>query len=244
MINFWGYTKNERFSIGCTGQTVYVHDANGIELAKFKDIKYGYMPGICPHRAVCAVKSTGGWLAFYDLTELRLIRKLRVGYDSQDDGFCFSPDGCFFLNLESKKNMCSVLTVYDMDTLTEVARFFSEEHYVLNHIEWDAQSQAYYLLGYERRDENFSHRYFIRELKHRKVTGECDLEHKLYEAVADYKHQECLGFTKKAAEWSLFAFLPAEKRVSWPNLSVFGEEPIRLASVYAITMRLNRAALD
>ena len=232
MINFWGYTKNDRFSIGCTGQTVYVYDASGIELTKFKDIKYGYMPGICPHRDVCAVKSTAGWLAFYDLAELCLFKKLKVGCDSQYQGFCFSPDGRFFLNLE-RKDMHSELAIYDMDTLTEAARLFSEDNCVLNHIEWDVLNQAYYLLGYEREDVNFCHRYFIQELKHGQITGECNLQHKLYEAVSDYKSQECLGFTKKAAEWSVFAFLPVEERISWPDLNVFGEKPIRLASIYA-----------
>lgn len=34
------------------------------------------------------------------------------------------------------------LAVYDMDTLTEVARLFSEDNCVLNHIEWDVPNQA------------------------------------------------------------------------------------------------------
>ncbi len=32
MKNFWGYIKNNRFAIGCTGQTVYVYDDRGNEL--------------------------------------------------------------------------------------------------------------------------------------------------------------------------------------------------------------------
>ena len=42
MKNFWSYIENGKYSIGCTGQTVYVYDQNGTELAKFKDLPYAY----------------------------------------------------------------------------------------------------------------------------------------------------------------------------------------------------------
>jgi hypothetical protein len=40
MKRFWSYIENEQFAVGCTGQTVYVYDKSGTELARFKDLKY------------------------------------------------------------------------------------------------------------------------------------------------------------------------------------------------------------
>ena len=36
MKKFWGYASNNKFSVGCTGQTVFLYDKNGNELGKFK----------------------------------------------------------------------------------------------------------------------------------------------------------------------------------------------------------------
>lgn len=60
MRKFVSYIKNEKYAIGCTGGTVYVYDANGNELAKFKDIRYGYDPMFNPVKNEFIVKSTEG----------------------------------------------------------------------------------------------------------------------------------------------------------------------------------------
>ena len=36
MKKFWGYVSNNEFSVGCTGQTVFLYDKDGNELGKFK----------------------------------------------------------------------------------------------------------------------------------------------------------------------------------------------------------------
>ncbi len=41
MLKFWGIAKKTNIMVGCTGQTVYIYE-NNLEVAKFKDIKYGY----------------------------------------------------------------------------------------------------------------------------------------------------------------------------------------------------------
>lgn len=38
MPQFWSCIGNDQFNIGCTGQTVYVYDKAGKELARFKEL--------------------------------------------------------------------------------------------------------------------------------------------------------------------------------------------------------------
>ena len=44
MKNFWGYAHNERFGVGCTGQSVYIYDTEGRELKRFSGLRYAYTP--------------------------------------------------------------------------------------------------------------------------------------------------------------------------------------------------------
>ena len=60
---FVSLIANERYQIGCTGQTVYVLDAMGNELAKFKDMTYAYYPALHPDGDVAAVFSNTGVMA-------------------------------------------------------------------------------------------------------------------------------------------------------------------------------------
>ena len=48
MKNFVGFTSNGEYSVGCTGQTVYLYDKDSKELAKFKDLRFAYSPMISP----------------------------------------------------------------------------------------------------------------------------------------------------------------------------------------------------
>ena len=115
---FIGFVRNRRFQVGCTG-TVYIYDSDGAELARFRDIPYGYTPLLCPAKDLLAVKSPAGMLAFYDLNELKLLKKLRFGFKgAQDDGFAFSADGRYLYNLERPTGYgYNRISCYDTDTL-------------------------------------------------------------------------------------------------------------------------------
>jgi sugar lactone lactonase YvrE len=116
MKKFWGYVSNNDFSVGCTGQTVFLYDKDGNELGKFKDIIYGYTPMISPDGTLFIIKSTDGRLAVYSLETFSLIKKFRFSKvdGAQDDGFCFSPEGKFFINIERQKDdLHSAISVYD-----------------------------------------------------------------------------------------------------------------------------------
>ena len=89
MKNFLGYASNGEYSVGCTGQTVYLFNKDGNELAKFKDLKYAYSPIISPDGKIFVVKSTEGRIAVYSLESVSLIKKFRFSKvnGSQDDNF-------------------------------------------------------------------------------------------------------------------------------------------------------------
>ena len=126
MPRFVSYISNGIYDIGCTGQTVYVYDKNGTELAKFKDLTYIYYAAISPRGDIFVAKSTEGRLAVYSLETLSLIKKFRfsnVNY-AQDDGFCFSADGKYFINLERQgDDLHSVISVYDTADFSRVSQF-------------------------------------------------------------------------------------------------------------------------
>ncbi len=114
MPRFKSIIENEKYSVGCTGQTVWVWDKNDTVLAKFKDLIYAHKAVFSPTRDIFVVKSTQGRLAVYSLETMSLVKKFRfskVQY-SQDDGCCFSPDGRYFLNVERQgDDLHSVISV-------------------------------------------------------------------------------------------------------------------------------------
>ena len=115
MRKFWGFYENETFKVGCNGGTVYIYDKNDKELAEFKDISYAYEAIFKPNANIIVVKSTEGSLAIYDLEKLALVKKIvitRIG--AQDEGYCFTPDGKYFYNIEKPYDSTKTqMTVYN-----------------------------------------------------------------------------------------------------------------------------------
>ena len=66
MPQFKSIVKNERYSIGCTGQTVWVWDKNNTVIAKFKDLFYAYRAMISPRGDIFIVRSNEEKLIRYD----------------------------------------------------------------------------------------------------------------------------------------------------------------------------------
>jgi len=58
MKKFCSYIKNDKYAIGCTGQTVYVYDSECAEIAKFKDLPYANKSAISPNGDILVVKTT------------------------------------------------------------------------------------------------------------------------------------------------------------------------------------------
>ena len=99
MRKFWGLYKNDKYIVGCNGATVYVYDTDWKELAKFNDFPYAYNGAFKPGSNVIAVKSTEGYLGFYDLDTLRilLLRELAL----RTKVLLFQKTEDFFITLKS-----------------------------------------------------------------------------------------------------------------------------------------------
>lgn len=190
MKKFWGYAFNDKFSVGCTGQTVYLFDDKGNEISRFKDITYGYTPVISPDGKLLVVKSTGGKLAVYSLESRTLMKKFRFSKvdGAQNDGFCFSSDGKLFINIERQKDdLHSAISVYNSVDFSLISQVLLGDDMMAGFMR-----DSYSLVmrhGFVAKFENY-------EIKN--ITAVSDNEYELYYW---YKHMELMGFTEKAYEW-------------------------------------------
>lgn len=200
MRDFVGFATNGEFSVGCTGQTVYLYDKDNNEITKFKDMKYAYAPSISPDGKFFVVKSTEGRLAVYSLETLSLIKKFRfsrVNY-SQDDGFCFSPDGSKFLNIEQHGDgFASVVSVYNTADFSLEKQIATDEYTTLCYIEYDESTATYYILGYRRNKEHIFSQGFVARLEDGAIRDMVAISKNEYDFYFEYKGIELLGFATK-----------------------------------------------
>ena len=205
MEKFRSYVSNNEFSVGCTGQTVFLYDKDGNELGKFKDIIYGYTPMISPDGTLFVVKSTEGRLAVYSLETFSLIKKLRFSKvdGAQDDGFCFSPDGKFFINIERQKDyLHSAISVYNTFDFSLANQILLGEDMMLDHIEFDKATNKYYVLGFVRDSNRVINHGFVAEFEDNQIKNITAISKNEYDFYRSYKHLEIMGFSKKAYQWS------------------------------------------
>ena len=205
MKKFWSYIENDQYGVGCTGQTVYVYDKNGTELAKFKDLSYAYKPAFSPNGNIFIVKTTEGRLAVYSLETLSLIKKFRyskVSY-SQDDGFCFSPDGKYFINVERHiDSLNSAISVYDTSDFSIKSQLLIHKRIVISQIEF--ADGEYYVLGFMRGADGAITDCIVGKFANNSIKNIRTIpeqERWFYENYLDLK---LMGFTEKAYEWHEF----------------------------------------
>ncbi len=195
------FIGNEKYHIGCTGQTVFVYDKNGEELAHFKDLTYAYNAKISPAGDIFVVRSTTGRIAVYSLEKLTLIKKFRfskVDY-SQDDNFCFSKDGKELYNIERHTNSCkSALSVYDTKDFSLKKRLFLEE-YNLNPsiIEYDTDTDTFLILCAVRGKSGSFNEFFIAKLINDELCEKVYISAKDYNDYILFKHYKDCGYTNK-----------------------------------------------
>lgn len=197
MRNFVGYAENEKFKVGCTGQTTYVYDKDGNELARFKkDVLYGYMPMFQPHSNILIVKANEGRIAIYDLNTLKLIKKFRFAppVSCQDDNMCFSNDGKLFYNIESHIGCRTRLTIYDTENFEPIKRLFeNEEKQMLIHVECDEENDNIYILGYMRDDNGIFHQPFVAQLENDELINKTNVSRNEYKHLDFYKDLQVNG---------------------------------------------------
>lgn len=206
MRKFWGFYDNGTYKVGCNGQTMYLYNAQNRELAKFKDTTYAYRGAFKPHSNIFLLRSTDGRMAVYDCDERKLLNKFRFSDvdGAQDDGFCFSPDGQYFMNIERIGSSTQTrLSIYETQTFSPVKRMFeNEESLVLSDIEYSTVAKQYTLLLFTRGNDGVYSQGYVGELKGDKIINLQQLTSKAYNFLLSYKSLQASGFTEKAMEWS------------------------------------------
>lgn len=205
MKKFVGYATNGEFSVGCTGQTVYLYDKDNNEIKKFKDIIYAYAPIISPNGKIFVVKSTDGRLAIYSLETFSLIRKFRFSKvdGAQDDGFCFSPDGQFFINIERQQDaLHSAISIYNTSDFSLANQIFIDKDMMLDDIEYDKTTNSYYVLGFVRGIDCVIKYGFVAKFENDQILNITVLTKNEYEFYSSYKKLEKFGFTEKKYDWT------------------------------------------
>ena len=206
MKKYQGYAQNEKFKVGLNGKTVYIFDNDENELARFQDAPYIYRGKFIPNTNTLVVKSTAGWLLFYDLDSLALIKKIRFSnIGSQDGNFAITQDGKYLYNIESPN--CSTrtqLTKYDLGTLKPlITSFHNSETIFLKYVE--ISNETIFLFGFMRNDKGIKDYGFIGQYKE---IGEKwmlqdgkRIADVIYDKISRYKGCEDFGFTQKSLEY-------------------------------------------
>lgn len=206
MRKFWGFYDNGTYRVGCNGATMYLYDAQDRELAKFRDIPYAYEGAFRPGTSIFLLRSTEGRIAVYDCDERKLLKKFRFsGIDgAQDEGFCFSPDGAYFLNVEKCVPWPHTrLSIYETDSFSPVKRLFEDDGSLsLDNIEYNAADDLYNILFYVRDDRGIYDQGYVGELKEDRIVNLQPLESRVYRFLRDYKDLQQRNFTEKSMEWS------------------------------------------
>ena len=208
MRRYWSLIGNDKYSIGCTGQTVYLLDKDNTEIAKFKDLPYAYTSGISPNGDIFVVKSTEGRLAVYSFSPPVLIRKFRYSKvdGSQDDNFCFSSDGKVFYNIERQIDSTkAALSVYDTSDFSLKRRILDKDYSrVLTAIEYDVETKTVFLLFFLRNKDGVANKYFVGRLNGDELDDIISISQKEHDFYQKYIHLKMLGFSNKAYQWSYF----------------------------------------
>ena len=208
MKKFWGFYENGSFRVGCNGGTVYIYDSDNHELATFKDFPYAYSAEFMLNKSIVAVKSTAGYIGFYDLDKLVLLKKVKFSQiEAQDEGFSFSADGNFFYNIEkTESSFYTELAIYEMESFTKIKTLFSDNKLMyLEYIEVDAESGTCYVSGYMRKpkDEVIDYGFVgIFDEASSKIINIRMLDKEDQEYLNAYKSWELSGFTEKSLEWN------------------------------------------
>ena len=205
MPSFWSLIENEKYKIGCTGQTVYVYDKAGKELARFKDLNYDYLPVISPRDDHFVVKTTDGRMAVYSMETLSLVKKFRYSKVdcAQDDGCCFSPDGSEFYNIERQgDDTKTALSVYDTADYSLKKRILDRNpDLVLRTLQFVGGTP--YVLYFYRGKHKI--RYYVAKLMGDELREPCEVTERISEFYFWYLHLAANGFTEKAKKWSALA---------------------------------------
>lgn len=199
---FWGFYSNGTYQVGCQEHTMYLYDAAGRELARFKDLRYAPRGAFQPGTNRFLLRSTKGRIAVYDCDERKLLKKFdfsTVDF-AQDDGFCFSPDGKFFYNIERfPVDTETRLRIYEMENFTPVQELGDKN---LSEIFYDESRDRVQLLYFTRGADGCFDQGYAGTLEGEKLAMLRKLSWEEYEFLRSWLSLRNCGFTEKAMEWS------------------------------------------
>lgn len=185
---------------------MYLYDGEGRELARFKDLRYAPRGAFQPGTNIFVLRSTEGRLAVYDCDERKLLRKWNFSkiHYAQDDGFCFTPDGRYFLNIErSPTEYRSRLAVYETEKFTLVKYLFEEKENVsLSGILYDESRDQVQLLYFTRDAEGCRDQCYVGVVVEDRLEPFCRVSPDAFDFLASWMELRICGFTEKAMEWS------------------------------------------
>ena len=208
MRRYWSLIGNDKYNIGCTGQTVYLLDKQDREIAKFKDLPYAYTPGISPKGDIFVVKTGEGRLAVYSFSPPALIRKFRYSKvdGSQDDNFCFSSDGKEFYNIERHIDSTkTALSIYDTSDFSLKRRILDKDFSrVLSGIEYDDKTKSFFLIGYLRNKDGIASKFYVGKLNGNELDDVVSISQNEHDFYLSYIRLKMSGFSEKAYQWSFF----------------------------------------
>lgn len=122
------------------------------QIAQFKEMKNSNVVFSNNNSMLCA-KTTDRKLGIYDLGTKQLIKtfSIKKNTQSQDDGFCFSPDDKKIINLVygCEKTLLSYISVIDIETMQE-KRYFEGENNVFRTVQYVHQKQKFLISGFHR----------------------------------------------------------------------------------------------
>ncbi len=176
---------NEKYTVCCMGQMVYIYEKGGREL------KRSILPGaefaaISPAGDVFAVKTGEGCLALYSFEKLEQIKILVESCEKNglENGMCFSCDGDKLYNVEG-----NAVAVYDMSG--EKCEKFTFENTQLGHIEC---GEAVFVMGKE------DGKCFVSKLEGGLLKDKKYISDKAFDLCVSYKCAEIRGYSSAAVE--------------------------------------------
>ena len=199
---FWGFYSNGTYQVGCQEHTMYLYDAAGRELARFKDLRYAPLGAFQPGTNRFLLRSTAGRIAVYDCDERKLLKKFDFStvHFAQDDGFCFAPDGKYFYNIERfPVDIKTWLRVYETESFTPV-RELGEKN--LSEILYDESRDRVQLLYFTRSADGCFDQGYVGTLEGETIAMLRRLSEEEYEFLRGWLSLRNSGFTEKAMEWS------------------------------------------
>lgn len=203
---FEGYIQNKNFKVGLNGNTIFIYNHEENELARFQDVPHMYRGKFIPNTNILVVKSTSGYLLFYDLDKLELMKKFKFSnIKSQDENFDITQDGKYLYNIEAPKSSTRTqLTKYDLKTLKPImTSFYDLDKLFLKYVEID--SDNIYLFGFIRDNKGVKNYGFIGLYKEMGekcgIQGVKKLDEDVYSRVYQYKVCEDYGFTQKSLKY-------------------------------------------